>query len=105
MPPLIRPTSVITLAGGAEYRLQKDLWLGADLAYVRADTSEFTGGFETDGLQTLDLIPNVSYRINTDMTVTADVIYPIQESVVDGDFPGSAPDRELSFSFGFNSEF
>lgn len=96
--------NVITLAGGAEYRLQNNLWGGANLAYARTATTD-NGGFEADGLQTLDLIPNISYRINTDMTVTADLILPLQESVVDGDFPSSTPERETTFSLGFNSDF
>lgn len=96
--------NVITLAGGAEYRLQKDLWVGANLAYVHAGTTD-NEGFKIDGLQTLDLIPNISYRVNSDITITADLILPVQESVIDGDFPFDAPDREISFSFGFNSEF
>lgn len=96
--------NVITLSGGAEYRLQKDLWAGANLAYVRTGTTDYAG-FEQDGLQTLDLIPNISYRVNTDITITADLILPVQESVIDGDFPFDAPDREISFSIGFNSEF
>lgn len=97
--------NVITLVGGAEYQVKPALWAGANLAFVRTGTSEFTGGTEGDGLQTLDLIPNAAYQINSDMTVTLDVILPIYESVVDGDFPASDPDREMSFSFGFNSEF
>jgi len=97
--------NVFSFSGGAEYRVQKAFWLGANLAYVRSGTSDFDGGFEGDGLQTFDIIPNASYRINTNMTLTADLIFPVQESVVDGDFPADDPDRELSFSFGFNSEF
>lgn len=97
--------NVLTLVGGGEYQAKPALWLGANIAFVRAGTSEFNGGFEGDGLQTIDLIPNAAYRLGTDMTVTLDIIYPLTESVVDGDFPGPDPDRELSFSFGFNSEF
>ena len=97
--------NVFSFAGGAEYRLQKAFWLGANIAYVRSGTSKFSGGSKGDGLQTFDIIPNASYRINTNMTLTADLIYPVQESVVDGDFPADDPDREMSFSFGFNSDF
>jgi hypothetical protein len=97
--------NVINLVGGGEYRVKPALWFGANVAYVRSGTSEFNGDFEGDGLQTVDLIPNASYRINTDMTVTLDIIYPLSESVVEGDTPGSDPDREVSMSFGFSSEF
>ncbi len=97
--------NVFSFSGGAEFRVQKALWLGANVAYVYSGTSEFNGGAEGDGLQTFDIIPNASYRISTNMTVTADLIYPVQESVVDGDVPADDPDREMSFSFGFNSEF
>lgn len=97
--------NVFNIAGGAEYQLVKHLWLGANVAYVHTGTSEFSGGAETDGLQTLDVIPNIAYHINTDMAVTADLIYPIQEHVIDGDFPSSAPDRKISFSLGFHTEF
>ncbi len=96
--------NVISLVGGGEYQIKPSLWLGANLAYVRSGTSE-SGGFESDGLQTIDLIPNAAYRLNTDMTVTVNIILPLSESIVDGDAPGSEPDRELSMSFGFNSEF
>jgi len=97
--------NVINLVGGAEYRVKPALWAGANVAFVRTGTSEFNGGFEGDGLQTVDIIPNASYRLNTDMTVTLNVIIPLTESVVDGDAPGSEPDREMSFSFGLSSEF
>lgn len=97
--------NVINLVGGAEYRVQPKIWAGTNVAFVRSGTSEFSGGVEGDGLQTIDLIPNASYRLNTDMTVTLDVIIPITESVVEGDAAGPEPDREMSFSFGFSSEF
>lgn len=96
--------NVINLVGGGEYQVKPAFWVGANLALVRIGTSD-SSGFETDGLQTIDLIPNASYRINTDMTVMLDIIYPLSESVVDGDAPGDAPDRELSMSFGITSEF
>lgn len=97
--------NVLTLVGGGEYQAKPALWLGANLVFVRASTSEFSGGFEGDGLQTIDLVPNAAYRLGTDMTVTLDILYPLTESVVEGDFPGPDPDREMSISFGFNSEF
>jgi hypothetical protein len=97
--------NVLNLVGGGEFQVKPALWVGANLAYVRAGTSEFNNGIEGDGLQTVDLIPNASYRLGDDMTVTFDIIYPLTESVIEGDFPGSDPDREMSFSFGFNSEF
>ncbi len=96
--------NIFSLMAGTEYRVHPAIWVGANLAYVREDTTE-SAGFVQDGLQTLDLIPNVSYRLNKKMNFTADLIYPLQESVVDGDFPSSEPDREISFSVGFNSEF
>jgi len=97
--------NVLNLVGGGEYRVKPALWVGTNLAFVHSGTSEFNGGAEGDGLQTIDLIPNASYRLNTDMTVTLDVIIPVHESVVEGDFPASDPDREMSISFGFSSEF
>lgn len=97
--------NVINLVGGAEYQVKPALWAGANVAYVRSGTSEFNGGTEGDGLQTIDVIPNASYRLNTDMTVALNIIIPISESVVEGDNPGPDPDREMSFSFGFSSEF
>jgi hypothetical protein len=97
--------NVINLVGGAEYRVKPAFWAGANVAFVRSGTSEFTRGGKGDGLQTIDLIPNASYRLNTDMTVTFDVIIPVYESVVKGDFPASDPDREMSISFGLSSEF
>jgi hypothetical protein len=97
--------NVINLVGGGEYQVKPALWVGANIAFVRTGTSEFNNGFEGDGLQTIDLNPNAAYRLSSDMTVTFDIIYPLTESVVEGDLPGPDPDREMSFSFGFNSEF
>jgi len=97
--------NVINLVGGGEYQVKPALWLGANVVFVRTGTSEFNNGFEGDGLQTIELNPNAAYRLSSDMTVTFDIIYPLTETVVEGDFPGPDPDREISFSFGFNSEF
>lgn len=97
--------NVINLVGGGEFQIKPTLWAGAKLAYVRAGTSEFNNGIEGDGLQTVDLIPNAWYRLSEQITVSLDIIYPLIESVIEGDFAGSEPDREMSLNFGVNSEF
>lgn len=96
--------NIVSLLAGTEYRLQPTIWLGVNLAYVREGTSDHSG-FEENGLQTLDVIPNVTYQFNEKINVTADLIYPLQESEVKGDFSMPEPDREISISVGFNSEF
>lgn len=97
--------NVITLVGGAEYQLKPSFWVGTNAAFIRSGEDEFSVGGNNPGLQTLDLIPSASFRLNTDMTVVAELIIPIQESLVNGTAGAVEPDREVTMSFGFNSEF
>jgi len=96
--------NTLSLSGGAEYKLGDALWGGVNGAYVRTGTSEINN-FETDGLQTFDIIPNVSYDLNVGMSVVASLVIPVYEGVVDGDAPGDEPDREVSMSLSFSSDF
>jgi hypothetical protein len=96
---------VITLVGGFEYSLKPAFWAGANLAYVRTGETEFDVGGNAPGLQTLDLVPNASFRIDSEKTLTAEMIIPVQDSYVGTSTGLPDPDREMSFSFGFTSEF
>lgn len=97
--------NVVTLVAGAEFRVKPDFWVGADIAVAHTGTSEFTGGFKADGLQTIDFIPHAFYRLCEDMDATFNIFYPLSESVVKGDANGAKPDREMSLGFGLNARF
>lgn len=96
--------NMLSLSGGAEYKLGQRLWGGVNGAFVRSGTTDIDG-FEADGLQTIDVIPNISFRFNTDMTIVGTLVIPLHESVVDGDAKGDEPDRETSINFSFTSDF
>jgi hypothetical protein len=96
---------VITLVGGMEYSLKSAFWAGVNIAFVRTGETEFDVGGNAPGLQTLDLVPNASFRIDSEKTLTAEMIIPVQDSYVGTSTGFPDPDRELSFSFGFTSEF
>ncbi len=97
--------NVLLLVGGGEYKLKPNFWVGANAAYVHSGEDEFSVGGNNPGLQTMDVIPNASFRLNTDMTIVAEIIIPVQDSLVNGTAGAVEPDREVTMSFGFNSEF
>lgn len=94
---------IYTLDLGGRYNFIDSLWIQANVIYVDQDGNELEStGTSSGGLETIDVIPTLTYRVKDMFNINAKYIFAVDE---DADSGATAPDREDSFTVSLTAGF